>query len=81
LETLKSNPKNNPVEAESYSDRADADAKEKRYAAAVQDLQKAIEVDPKNGEYYTELGWYQLFNGKPRESIRRFVESPGAVAQ
>ena len=69
LEKLKSNPKYNPVEAETYSDRADADAKEKRYAAAVQDLQKAIEVDPKNGEYYTELGWYQLFNGKPRESI------------
>ncbi len=69
LEKLKSNPKYNPVEAETYSDRADADAKEKRYAAAVQDLQKAIEVDPKNGEYYTELGWYQLFNRKPRESI------------
>ncbi len=69
LETLKSNPKYNPVEAETYSDRADADAKEKRYAAAVQDLQKAIEVDPKNGEYYTELGWYQLFNRKPSESI------------
>jgi len=69
LEKLKSNPKYNPVEAETYSDRADADAKEKRYEGAVQDLQKAIEVDPKNGEYYTELGWYQLFNGKPRESI------------
>jgi len=69
LETLKSNPKYNPVEAETYSDQADADAKEKRYAAAVQDLQKAIEVDPKNGEYYTELGWYQLFNGKPNESL------------
>jgi uncharacterized protein YecT (DUF1311 family) len=69
LEKLKSNPKYNPVEAESYSDRADADAKEKRYAAAVQDLQKAIEVDPKNGEYYTELGWYQLFNRKRLEAI------------
>jgi uncharacterized protein YecT (DUF1311 family) len=69
LETLKLNPKYNPVEAETYSDRADADAKEERYAAAVQDLQKAIEVDPTNGEYYTELGWYQLFNRKPRESI------------
>ncbi len=69
LEKLKSDPKYNPIEAETYSDRADADAKEKRYDAAVQDMQKAIELDPKNGEYYTELGWYQLFNGKPRESI------------
>jgi uncharacterized protein YecT (DUF1311 family) len=69
LEKLKSDPKYNPIEAETYSDRADADAKEKRYDAAVQDMQKAIELDPKNGEYYTELGWYQLFNRKPRESI------------
>ena len=69
LEKLKSNPKYNPVEAETYSDRADADAKEKRYEAAVQDTQKAIELDPVNGDYYTEVGWYQLFNRKPRASI------------
>ncbi len=69
LEKLKSNPKYNPVEAETYSDRADADAKEKRYEAAVQDIQKAIELDPANGDYYTEVGWYQLFNRKPRASI------------
>jgi tetratricopeptide (TPR) repeat protein len=31
---------------------------------------EAIELDdPTNGEYYIELGWYQLFNRKPRESI------------
>jgi uncharacterized protein YecT (DUF1311 family) len=69
LEKLKSDPKYNPIEAETYYDRADADAKEKRYEAAVQDVQKAIELDPTNGEYYSELGWYQLFNRKPRESI------------
>jgi uncharacterized protein YecT (DUF1311 family) len=69
LEKLKSDPKYNPVEAETYSDRADADAKEKRYEAAVQDLQKAIQLDPTNGEYYIGLGWYQLFNRKPHESI------------
>src|SRR4029077_16183901 len=28
-----------------------------------------IELDPKNGVYYSSLGWYQLFNRKPRESI------------
>ena len=69
LEKLKSNPKYNPIEAETLSDRADADAKEKRYEAAVQDIQKAIQLDPTNGEYYTGLGWYQLLNRKPRESI------------
>jgi uncharacterized protein YecT (DUF1311 family) len=68
LEKLKSDRKYNPIEAETYSDRADAEAKEKRYDAAVQDLQKAIALDPKNGEYYNDLGWYQLFNRKPRES-------------
>jgi len=69
LEKLKSNPKYNPIEAETYSDRADADGNEKRYEAAVQGIQKAIELDPTNGGYYTTLGWYQLFNRKPRDSI------------
>jgi uncharacterized protein YecT (DUF1311 family) len=69
LDSLKSNSKYNPIDAESYDDRADAHAKEKQYEAAVQDLQKAIELDPKNGDYYLELGWYQLFNRKPREAI------------
>jgi tetratricopeptide (TPR) repeat protein len=26
-------------------------------------------LDPKNGDYYLDLGWYQLFNRKPREAI------------
>jgi uncharacterized protein YecT (DUF1311 family) len=69
LEKLRSNPKYNPIEAEAYYDRADADGKEKRYEAAVHGIQKAIELDPTNGEYYTTLGWYQLFNRKPRESV------------
>jgi uncharacterized protein YecT (DUF1311 family) len=69
LDKLKSNPKYNPIEAETYYDRADAHAKEKQYDAAVKNIQKAIELDPKNGEYYSDLGWYQLFNRKPRESI------------
>lgn len=69
LDKLKSNPKYNPFEAETYYDRADAHAKEKQYDAAVQDIQKAIQLDPKDGEYYSDLGWYQLFNRKPRESI------------
>jgi len=66
---LKSNPQYNPIEVESWIDRADAHAKEKQYDAAVKDLQRAIELDPNNGEYYMEVGWYQLFNRKPRESI------------
>ena len=69
LDKLKSSPKYNPIEAETCYNRADAHAKEKQYDAAVQDIQKAIELDPKNGEYYSDLGWYQLFNRKPRESI------------
>lgn len=69
LDKLKSNPKYNPIEAETYYDRADAHAKEKQYDAAVKDIQKAIELDPTNGEYDSDLGWYQLFNRKPRESI------------
>ena len=35
----------------------------------MRNIQKAIELDPTNGEYYSDLGWYQLFNRKPRESI------------
>jgi len=35
----------------------------------LRNIQKAIELDPTNGEYYSDLGWYQLFNRKPRESI------------
>jgi uncharacterized protein YecT (DUF1311 family) len=69
LEKLKSDPKYNPIEAETYYDRADAHANEKQYDAAVEDMQKAIQLDPTNGEYYSDLGWYQLFNRKPRESI------------
>src|SRR4029453_2961977 len=49
--------------------RADAHAKKKQYAAAINDEQKAIELDPKNGDYYLSLGWYQLHNRKTRESI------------
>ena len=30
---------------------------------------KAIELKPNNGGYYLDLGWYQLFNRKPREAI------------
>jgi len=36
---------------------------------AIDDIQKATQLDPKNGDYYGSLGWYQLFNRKPRESI------------
>jgi Flp pilus assembly protein TadD len=43
--------------------------KKKQYAAAIEDIQRAIQLDPKNGDYYLSLGWHQLFNRKPRESI------------
>ena len=37
--------------------------------AAVEDTQKAGELDPKTGDYYLELAWNQLLNRKPREAI------------
>jgi tetratricopeptide (TPR) repeat protein len=55
--------------ADAYRNRAESDAEDKQYAAAVKDIQKAIELESKNGDYYLDLAWYQLFNRKPRESI------------
>ena len=43
--------------------------KKQQYDAAIKDVEKAIELDPKNGAYYSYLGWYRLFNRKPRESM------------
>src|SRR4029077_16998304 len=58
-----------PKDSKAYHYRADVHAKKKEYDAAVEDILRAIELDPKNGEYHLSLGWYQLFNRKPRESI------------
>jgi tetratricopeptide (TPR) repeat protein len=59
----------NPKYRDAYYNRAQGWAKKKQYDAATKDLQKTIELDPKNGNYYLDLGWYQLFNRKPREAI------------
>jgi tetratricopeptide (TPR) repeat protein len=52
-----------------YAVRGDFHAKKKQYAAAIKDVQKAIKLDPKDGDYYLSLARYQLFNRKPREAI------------
>src|SRR5207249_6027866 len=49
--------------------RGDDCIEKKQYSAAIDDIQNAIHLYPKNGDYYSSLGWYQLFNRKPRESI------------
>ncbi len=55
--------------AKAYASRAGIYFEKKQYAAAVKDIEKSIELDGKNGESYAGLGWYQIFNRKPRESI------------
>ena len=59
----------NPKDASAYDFRGEIEARKKQYAAAAKDEQKASELDPKNGRYYSNLGWCELFNRKPRESI------------
>ena len=56
-------------ESKAYDYRGEVHAKKKEYDAAVMDTLKAIELQPNNGGYYLDLGWYQLFNRKPREAI------------
>ena len=55
--------------ARCYQNRGGCYFNRQQHDAAIKDLQKAIELEPKNGVYYSSLGWYQLFNRKPRESI------------
>lgn len=55
--------------ADAYRNRAESDAEDKQYATAVKDMRKAIELEPKNGKYYSDLAWYQLLNRKPIEAI------------
>src|SRR4029077_3525751 len=52
-----------------YAVRGDFYARKKQYAAAIKDVQKAIKLDPEDGDYYLSLARYQLFNRKPRETI------------
>jgi tetratricopeptide (TPR) repeat protein len=49
--------------------RGDLYARKKQYAAAIKDVQKAIKLDPKDGDYYLSLARYQLFNRRPSEAI------------
>src|SRR5213592_1755019 len=49
-----------------YTVRGDLYAKKNQYSAAIKDVQKAIKLDPKNGNNYLSLARYQLFNRKPR---------------
>jgi tetratricopeptide (TPR) repeat protein len=55
-------------DAADYHSRAQALAEKRQYAAAIKDLEKAAQLDPKNGSNYVDLGWYQLFNRKPRDA-------------
>jgi tetratricopeptide (TPR) repeat protein len=52
-----------------YAVRGDFYAKKKQYGAAIKDVQKAIKLDPEDGDNYLSLARYQLFNRKPREAI------------
>ena len=55
--------------ADAYRNRAESDAEDKHYGNAVKAMRKAIELEPKNGRYYSDLAWYQLLNRKPTEAI------------
>jgi tetratricopeptide (TPR) repeat protein len=59
----------NPANAKAYVYRADIESKKKQYAASIKDMEKAIALEPKCGPCYMGLGWYQIFNHKPRESM------------
>lgn len=58
-----------PEDVAAYAGRADVEAKRKQYAAAIKDIQKAIDSDLVKGHYYVDLAWYQLLNRNPREAI------------
>jgi tetratricopeptide (TPR) repeat protein len=52
-----------------WYNRGAARAEKGEYAAAVKDIQKAVDLNGKVGDYYLDLGSFQLFNRKPREAI------------
>src|SRR5207249_5823262 len=56
-------------DADFNEERGDGWIEKKQCSAAIDDIQRASQLDPKNGDYYSSLGWYQLFNRKLRESI------------
>jgi Flp pilus assembly protein TadD len=58
-----------------YALRGDLYAKKNQYGAAIKDVQKAIKLDPKDGDNYLSLARYQLFNRKPREAISASLEA------
>ena len=52
-----------------WYNRGAARAEKGEYADAVKDIQKAVDLNGKVGDYYLDLGSFQLFNRKPREAI------------
>src|SRR5215813_6919122 len=73
-----------PKYADAYQQRADVWEKTKQYDSSIKDIRKAIELAPRNGEYYLDLAWYELLNRNPREAIAASLEglklSPGNAA-
>jgi tetratricopeptide (TPR) repeat protein len=58
-----------PKDDHAWYNRGAARAEKGEYAAAVKDIQKAVDLNGKVGDYYLDLGSFQLFNRKPREAI------------
>jgi tetratricopeptide (TPR) repeat protein len=58
-----------PKDDHAWYNRGVARAEKGEYAAAVKDIQKAVDLNGNVGDYYLDLGSFQLFNRKPREAI------------
>jgi tetratricopeptide (TPR) repeat protein len=58
-----------PKDDHAWYNRGAARAEKEEYAGAVKDIQKAVDLNGKVGDYYLDLGSFQLFNRKPREAI------------
>jgi Bacterial SH3 domain. len=59
-----------PKDDRAYWKRGSVHGEKAEYDAAVKDIQKAIEVNGRHAAaYYIDLGTWQLYNRKPRETI------------
>lgn len=70
----------NPLKANSYpyiiySERGYAKSSLKDYAGAVDDLTRAISIDPKNSEYYFERGKLKIILGQKESACIDFSKA------
>ncbi|MBK7705150.1 MAG: tetratricopeptide repeat protein [Acidobacteria bacterium] len=61
--------KQNPASAETVNDRAVARMRLQNFSGALDDLKRAVELDPKNAEYRANLGYVLWKVGRGEEAI------------